>query len=37
MERLHQQYDAIMMMPVARRKRFCREIEHIDLIRSKKR
>ena len=36
MERLHQPYDAIMQMPVARRRRFCQEIEHIDKMRARR-
>jgi hypothetical protein len=34
MERLHQPYDAVMSMPVARRRRFCLEIEQIDKMRA---
>lgn len=35
MEALDQPYDAVMAMPVGRRKRFCEEKEHLDRVRSK--
>ena len=35
MEALHQPYDAIMAMPVGRRKRFCDEHEHIGRMRKR--